>query len=222
MKAEHESLLENNTLKLVSHPKSTKSKTHKAWLAIKGYKQKYGLDYLETFSSVVRVESIDSAAGSLTYRHVDFVTAFLNDVLADVEIVLEQREGYDDGSGRMSRLMRCLYDLKQASQLWNNTFHNHLITIGFKKCIFDADVYWKVETHNKNFLTVHVDDIVIAADAKDIAGVVAALGADFKLKGLSRVKYLLGMEINYKPAYIDRMFEKFELAAAKSVRSPQM
>ncbi|OWZ03552.1 polyprotein [Phytophthora megakarya] len=258
MNAEYESLLENNTWELVQRPKSTKSKTvniltslwvlvvkrnekgdidrHKARLAIKGYKQKYGLDYLETYSPVVRIESVRlilllALLLGLECRHVDFVTAFLNGVLTGVEIFMEQPEGYDDGSGRVCRLLRGLYGLKQASRVWNNTLHNHLITIGFKKCTFDAGVYWKVGVHNKIFLTVYVDDIVIAANAKDIAGVVAALGTKFKLKDLGRVKHLLGMEINYKPgeilcisqtAYIDRMLQRFGLATAKSVRSPQM
>lgn len=85
--------------------------------------------------------------------------------------------------------------------------------------------------HNKIFLTVYVDDIVIVTDSRDITEVVNALAQKFRLKDLGRVKHLLGMEINYRPgkmlyisqtAYVERMLEKFGLAAAKPVRSPQM
>ncbi|KAE9286766.1 hypothetical protein PR003_g26230 [Phytophthora rubi] len=144
---------------------------------------------------------------------------------------MEQPEGYDDGTGRVCRLLKGLYDLKQASRIWNNTLHEHLIAVGFKKCAFDAGVYWKAGEYNKIFLTVYVDDILIAADSRDIAIVVKALGEKFKLKNLGRVKHLLGMEINYQPgnmlclsqtSYVERMLEKFGLAEAKPVRSPQM
>ncbi|POM69565.1 Integrase catalytic core protein [Phytophthora palmivora] len=238
---EYESLMENQTWELVPRPMLKRNgkgeiERHKARLAIKGYRQKYGLDYLETYSPVVRIESVRlvlllALLLGLECRHVDFVTAFLNGVLCGgVDISMEQPEGYNDGSGRACKLLKGLYGLKQTSRIWNNTLHKHLMMIGFKKYTFDAGVYWKVGDYNKIYLTVYVDDIVIAADPRDIVKVVDALSRKFRLKDLGRVKHLLGMEINYKPgkllcisqtAYIERMLAKFGLAAAKLVRSPQ-
>ncbi|POM62864.1 hypothetical protein PHPALM_27925 [Phytophthora palmivora] len=97
--------------------------------------------------------------------------------------------------------------------------------------MFDAGVYWKIGNFNKIFLTVYVDDIVIAADPRDIENVATALVHKFRLKNLGRVGHLLGMAITLLPrkmlyilqtAYIDGMLKKFGLADAKSVRSPQM
>ncbi|GMF18665.1 unnamed protein product [Phytophthora fragariaefolia] len=258
MDVEYESLIRNQTWVLVPRPKPTQDKPinilsslwvlnlkrnergeierHKARLAIKGYRQKYGLDCLETYSPVVRIESVllvllPALLLGLECQHIDFVTAFLNGVLEGVEIYMEQTEGYDDGSGRVCKLLKSLYGLKQASRIWNNTLHTQLVELEFRKCTFDAGVYYKMGDHNKIFLTVYVDDIVIAADPRDVKKVVEALGKKFKIKNLGRVKYLLGMEINYVPgkilcisqtAYIERLLKKFGMADAKAVRSPQM
>ncbi|GMF22868.1 unnamed protein product [Phytophthora fragariaefolia] len=232
MDVEYESLIRNQTWVLVPRPKPIRDKPinilsslwvlnlkrnergeierHKARLAIKGYRQKYGLDYLETNSPVVRIESVLlvlllALLLGLDCQHIDFVTAFLNGVLEGVEIYMEQPEGYDDGSGRVCKLLKGLYGLKQASRIWNNTLHTHLVELEFRKCTFDAGV--------------------------DVKKVVEALGKKYKIKNLGRVKYLLGMEINYVPgkilcisqtAYIERLLKKFGMADAKAVRSPQM
>ncbi|GMF60992.1 unnamed protein product [Phytophthora fragariaefolia] len=144
---------------------------------------------------------------------------------------MEQPEGYDGGSGRVCKLLKGLYGLKQASRIWNNTLHTHLVELEFKKCTFDAGVYYKMGDHNKIFLSVYVDDIVITADPRDVKKVVEALGKKYNIKNLGRVKYLLGVEINYVPgkilcisqtAYIERLLKKFGMADAKAVRSPQM
>ncbi|KAF4144606.1 Reverse transcriptase (RNA-dependent DNA polymerase) [Phytophthora infestans] len=80
------------------------------------------------------------------------------------------------------------------------------------------------------FLTVYVDDIIIAGIPNDIEEVILQLADWFKLKDLGRVRHLLGMEVNYMPgrmvclsqtAYIERLADKFGLQSARSVRSPQ-
>jgi hypothetical protein len=184
---------------------------------------------------VVRIESVRlilliAMFLGLECKHVAFVTAFLNGELVDVVIYMEQPEGYEDGTDRVCRLRKGLYGLKQASKIWNDLLHKVLIEIGFVQCTFDAGVYWRRRAGRVVFLTVYVDDIVIAGVPADIDEVVGALAARFKLKGLGSVSHLLGMEVNYRPgrmlclsqtAYIERLAEKFGLTSARSVRSPQ-
>ena len=45
----------------------------------------------------------------LKCRHVDFVTAFLNGPIGEAEIYMEMPEYFDDGSGRVCKLLRSLY-----------------------------------------------------------------------------------------------------------------
>ncbi|KAE9211724.1 hypothetical protein PF002_g18442 [Phytophthora fragariae] len=89
---------------------------------------KFGLDYLETYSPVVRIESVGlimliAMSLGLECKHIDFVTAFLNGELVDVVIYMKQPESYEDGTDRVCRLRKGLYGLKQASKIWNDTLH---------------------------------------------------------------------------------------------------
>ncbi|CAM8959337.1 unnamed protein product [Rhodiola kirilowii] len=70
---------------------------YKARFVIKGYKQKEGLDYFDTFSPVTRITSIRmiiaiAALRNLEIYQMDVKTAFLNGDLEE-EIYMEQPEG---------------------------------------------------------------------------------------------------------------------------------
>lgn len=94
---EYESLLENKTWDLVKLPKDRKDRDgclkssiivtdelrDKCRLVAKGYSQKYGADYDETFSPVVRFSSIRTllsfaVQNNMHVHQMDVVTAFLN------------------------------------------------------------------------------------------------------------------------------------------------
>ena len=92
---------------------------YKARLVIKGYKQKEGLDYFDTYSPVTRISSIRmliaiAAIHNLEIHQMDVKTAFLNGDL-DEEIYMEQPEGFIvPGQEKKVWLVKSLYRLKQA------------------------------------------------------------------------------------------------------------
>jgi len=45
---------------------------------------------------------------------------------------MRQPEGFDDGSGRVCKLKRSLYDLKQAPRCWNQQFVDFIKKWGLK------------------------------------------------------------------------------------------
>ncbi|KAG2918535.1 hypothetical protein PC114_g6776 [Phytophthora cactorum] len=51
----------------------------------------------------------------LLCRQVDFVTAFLNGPLDDVDIYMEQPDYFDDGTGRVCKLQQSLYGFETSA-----------------------------------------------------------------------------------------------------------
>ena len=93
---------------------------YKARMVIKGYKQKEGLDYFDTYSPVTRISSIRmliaiAAIHNLEIHQMDVKTAFLNGDL-DEEIYMEQPEGFivPGQEKKVCRLVKSLYGFKQA------------------------------------------------------------------------------------------------------------
>lgn len=107
---------------------------HKARLVAKGFSQRAGIDYTDVYAPVVRYESVRilmavTAANKLHLRQFDVKTAFLHGDL-DEEIYMDQPAGFDDGSGRVCRLLKGIYGLKQAPRQWNKKFNDFLIFAG--------------------------------------------------------------------------------------------
>lgn len=101
----------------------------KAQLAIRGFLQKYGIDYLATNSLVVRIEPVRlvlilALMLGLDCRHVGFVTALLNGELTEVY------QKAIDGTNRVCRLLKELME-KLASKIWNDKLHAYLMELKF-------------------------------------------------------------------------------------------
>jgi len=89
---------------------------YKARLVAKGCFQKYGQDYIETFSLVVQYTSIHflivlAIKWNMEIDQMDAVTAFLQGNLKE-EIFIEQSALYNNGSGRVYKLKKAMYGLK--------------------------------------------------------------------------------------------------------------
>ena len=144
MKSEIESMKVNDLWTLVDPPEGVKPtgckwvfkrkrsadrkvETYKAYLVVKGYHQRYDIDYDEIFSSVAMLKSIRiilAIAAYLDYevQQMNVKTAFLNGELNE-EVYMIQPEGfiYIDES-KVCKLQSSIYGLKQASQSWNICF----------------------------------------------------------------------------------------------------
>ena len=254
MREEMESITNNGTWRLVDLPKDRKAvgckwifrikrdaqgniKTWKARLVAKGYAQTEGVDYFDTFAPVAKFVSIRvllswAAIMGWEVHHMDVKTAFLHGKLEE-EIYMEQPEGFakKGEEDMVCLLVKSLYGLKQAPRAWNKKLHEQLVTLGFKRCESDHNVYLREHKKGLVYLLVYVDDMLIVADsmlAMDACKV--DLSKCFTMTDLGEASYFLGMEINrdkdantihlQQGAYIKKVLERFDMADCAPMRTP--
>ena len=184
IKSEIDSIMSNHTWELVDLPPGTKplgSKwifkrklkadgsidKYKARLVIKGYRQKEGLDYFDTYSPVTRITSIRmvlaiAALRNLEIHQMDVKTAFLNGDLEE-EIYMTQPEGFvaPGQEHKVCKLVKSLYGLKQAPKQWHEKFDSTMKEGGFQINECDKCVYTKTTDNGYVILCLYVDDMLI-------------------------------------------------------------
>ena len=116
----------------------------KARLVARGFTQCEGVDYLETFSPCPSVPSIRLLTAlacelNLDLCHFDAEQAFVQSTL-DEDVYLRLPQGCGNLSGKVVKLGRSLYGLKQSSRTWHNNLMKGMKQLGFEPCAADACV----------------------------------------------------------------------------------
>lgn len=253
MQDEFKSLCANNVWELVKPPDDRKVinskwifkcklkenglvERYKARLVAQGCSQREGLDYEETFSPVVRFESIRTVIAlavseKMKLHQLDVKTAFLNGELTE-EVFMRQPEGFvEPGKENLvCRLNRSIYGLKQSPRCWNTALDDHLKSMKFKQTKGDPCLY--VSTQEEPVvIAVYVDDILIAGKTDEkIAEVKTALSNRFDVKDMGELHYFLGVKIvqDHKkgtiwmgqPLYTDTLISTFNMQDAKTCKTP--
>nr|GFC22604.1 ribonuclease H-like domain, reverse transcriptase, RNA-dependent DNA polymerase [Tanacetum cinerariifolium] len=219
MEAELDSINRNNTWKLTTLPKGQKAiglkwvyKTkrdtngniinHKARLVAKGYIQEHGIDFEEVFASVARMETIRlllaiAANNKWEVHHLDIKSAILHEDLKE-EVYVTQPEGFFEkqDQGKIYRLIKALYGLRQAPHAWNIKLDNTLKSLDFKKYALEQAIYTKTSKDSTLLIGVYVDDLIITGTPKkEINKFKAQMKEKFKMSDLGLLAYCLGIEV---------------------------
>jgi hypothetical protein len=146
---------------------------YKGRLVVIGSRQRYGLDYEETFSPVPHIESVkavlsECATRDLEIMQFDISTAFLYADL-DKEVYIKQQEGFvvPGKETLVCRLKKSVDGLKQAPRLWYGRFDKTLGRMGFTPRRADRCVYVKRTKNETSFILVHVDDAWAGSTRKE-------------------------------------------------------
>ena len=205
---EMNSLSKNNTWKLVSLPVNKNIidnrwifkykydergniNRHRARLVMRGFSQKYGIDYNETFSPVVKFDSISmiiamAAIFKMEMIHFDIKTAFLYGELKE-EIYTNQPKGFADQSGKVCKLIKSLYGLKQSARCWNQKFS--LTQSNADQCVF-----YKMNGNEKIIIAIFVDDGLVASTNQTIIkDLISYLEREFEIS-VTNFKLFLGIQ----------------------------
>jgi hypothetical protein len=130
----------------------------------------------------------------------DVKTSFLNGSLTK-DVYMTQPEGFVDPihAGKICKLQKSIYRLKQASWIWNLHFNKVVKGFGFIKKVEEPCVYKKVSGSAVVFLVLDVDDILLIKNDIPMMEVVkSSLRKSFSMKDLGEATYILGIKI-----YID-------------------
>ena len=111
-------------------------KRYKARWVAKGFQQREGVDYFETFAALVKPQINKiffamTAKKRLHSHQLDMITAFLNSCLGE-KTYIEQPLYFDNGNkNQVLFLLQGLYGLKEAAHIWFDTFQDGMKRRGF-------------------------------------------------------------------------------------------
>lgn len=252
MRVEYQALIDNQTwelvpyiddMKVISNKWIFKVKTHadgtlerlKARLVARGFEQFAGVNFLETFSPVVKASTIRfvfalAASKGLIVQQLDINNAFLNGILED-NIFMLQPVGFIDSihPDYVCRLKKSLYGLRQAPRAWYNTLKGSLLEMDFKRCTSDYSVFFNNFVFGLVLVLVYVDDILVTGDnSSAVLVVIQLLKQKFKLKHLGPVQYFLGVEVQHKGSdfvlsqhkYLHELLEKTGMEQSHECKTP--
>lgn len=220
---------------------SDNSITYRARLVAKGFSQRQGIDFYETFSPVVKHSTLRLLfALSVKYDfdivHLDVVTAFLNGKLEE-EVFMEIPEYFDskfrNDHRNVLKLNRAIYGLKQSARVWYKEVETVLLVLNYKKCDSEPCLFIKHADSSITIIAVYVDDFFIFSNSNDeIIFVKEHLSKNFKIKDLGQVKQCLGMRVRInenkseilldQEQYISQVLERFNMNDCKSVSTPMV
>jgi hypothetical protein len=175
---------------------------YKTRVVVKGYTQKEGEDYFDTYSPVARLMTIRvllslAALHGLLIHQIDVKTAFLNGELEE-EIYMDQPDEFvaKGHEGKVCKLLKSLYGLKQAPKQWHEKFDKTLTSAIFAVNEANKCVYYRYGGGNGVILCLYVDDILIFGNNVDVIKEVKDfLSNNFEMKDLSEANDILNIKL---------------------------
>ncbi|CAI7916801.1 unnamed protein product [Closterium sp. NIES-54] len=138
----------------------------KARLVVKGFTQIYGADYDKTYAPVGSYVALQIflsivAVLDLHLMQLDMKNAFLQSKL-DRVLYMYQPDYFNDGIGRVCKLLKSLYGLKQSLLLWYLALDAVLTGANWQKSQADEALYFKVGDDGVAcWVLVYVDNTAI-------------------------------------------------------------
>jgi Reverse transcriptase (RNA-dependent DNA polymerase) len=168
----------------------------------KCYTQIYGVDYEETFAPVVKVNNVRtliSCAVNFGWDlcQLDVKNIFLHGDIKE-EVYMEIPPGFPNErlKGKVCRLKRSLYGLKQSPRACFDRFSMTIKKLGYQQTNVDHTMFIQRKDEKICILVVYVDDIVlIGNDSVEMKRLKASLVKEFEMKDLDELRYFLGIEV---------------------------
>ncbi|GJZ48148.1 ribonuclease H-like domain-containing protein, partial [Tanacetum coccineum] len=208
---------------------------YKAILVAKGFNQREGIDFDETFSPVVKMYTLRCLIALFVSNNwplfqLDVNNAFLyGELEEDVYMTIPQGFANKDNKNKVCKLVKSLYGLKQAHRKWNEKLVTILKENGFVQSINDHSLFTKSKNNKFIALLVYVNDIVVTGNCmNEIESFKDVLKSKFNIKDLCSLKYFLGIKViktkndlclSQRKYYLE-LLKEYGLLGCKPVSTP--
>ncbi|GKA26384.1 retrovirus-related pol polyprotein from transposon TNT 1-94 [Tanacetum coccineum] len=185
----------------------------------KGYAQKEGIDFEESFAPVARLEAVRLFIAYAAHKS---FTVYQMDVKTD---------GFVDPyhPDQVYRLKKALYGLKQAPRAWYDELSNFLVSKGFSKGSIDPTLF--ITKHGEDILLVqiYVDDIIFGSTNPKLSKRFEKLMHNkFDMSMMGELKFFLGIQIHQSPRgifinqakYAQEILKKHGMTSCDSIGTP--
>ena len=186
-----------------------------------GHRQVEGINYNKTFSAAAKMPTVWVVLGNAAQQdweieHVDIKSAYLN-VPLKKEIYMRAPRGIlkPGQEGKVLRLLKGLYGLKQAGRGWYLEMLNIFIKkLRFKQSAIDHSVFYQRMAEEHTIVAVVTADMAVTWDITNHGPIKWFLGFEIRRNQEART-----LSINQQ-AYIEAMVNKFGLTNMKRVSIP--
>ncbi|CAI7755092.1 unnamed protein product [Closterium sp. NIES-54] len=177
--------------------------TFKARYVPRGFSQRQGVDYFQTFSPTPKMTTLRvlvhvAAQRDYELHSLKLCTTFLQGSLHE-EIWLRRPPGFTGSfpTGTQSSLRRPVYGLRQAPREWHDTLRTTLAALGFVPSTADPSLFLRTDTSLPPFyILLYVDDLVFAmADIEALTLVKSELQKRHTCTDLGELRSYLGLHI---------------------------
>ena len=174
----------------------------KARLVGKGYTQRYGIDYNETWAGVTRLESVRMTAAiaakhDLKLWQIDFVGAYLNSLTKE-DIYMKQPEGFVEPGyeDHAAKLVHTIYGTMHGGHDWFETLSGTFDELGYTTSRADPCVRIKKEDGNYTITNTYTDDTNGASNSdEEIKRRKEEIGKIWEIRDVGETEYFLGMRV---------------------------
>lgn len=192
----------------------------KARLVARGDMQRAYIDFGEKFAPTVAPSSVRLLAAlaceqNLELRHFDIEQAFVQSDL-DEDVFMQLPDGCSKLSGKVVKLNKSLYGLKQASRQWHTELTKCLLLLGFEQCSADACVFRLIEDGKiVMMLVVHVDDIFAVGEKERCDKFGRDLNEMVPVKNLGELRW-------YSGCFYERDFDRGVLKISQQTYAEEL